>query len=91
VEQAIAYAVADDQRINAQKPPPRIGNLTEREREVAALIAQGATNGAIAEALVISERTVERHVANIFAKLDFGSRTQIAALAVEAGLTHRGA
>jgi predicted ATPase/DNA-binding CsgD family transcriptional regulator len=91
VEQAIAYAVADDQRINAQKPPPRIGNLTEREREVAALIAQGATNGAIAEALVISERTVERHVANIFAKLDFGSRTQIAALAVEEGLTHRGA
>jgi DNA-binding NarL/FixJ family response regulator len=38
---------------------------------------------------VISERTVERHVANIFAKLDFGSRTQIAAFAVEEGLLHR--
>ena len=75
----------------AQKPPSRMRSLTEREREVAALIAQGATNRAIAEALIISERTVERHVANIFAKLDFGSRTQIAALAAEAGLAHRDA
>jgi predicted ATPase/DNA-binding CsgD family transcriptional regulator len=91
VEKAIAYALADEGRAVAQKPPSRIGSLTEREREVAALITRGATNRAIAEALVISERTVERHVANIFAKLDFGSRTQIAALAVEAGLTHRGA
>ena len=91
VEQAIAYALADDGHTVAQKPLSRIGSLTEREREVAALIAQGATNRAIAEALVISERTVERHVANIFAKLDVGSRTQIAAFAVEAGLTHRGA
>jgi DNA-binding NarL/FixJ family response regulator len=75
----------------APRPPTRIGSLTEREREVAALIAQGATNRAIAEALIISERTVERHVANIFAKLDLGSRTQIAVLAVEEGLTHRDA
>jgi predicted ATPase/DNA-binding CsgD family transcriptional regulator/transcriptional regulator with XRE-family HTH domain len=90
-EKAIAYALADDGRAIAQKPPSRIGGLTERERQVAALIAQGATNRAIAEALVISERTVERHVANIFAKLDLGSRTQIATLAVEEGLTHRGA
>ncbi len=40
----------------------------------------------IAETLVISERAVERHVANMFAKLDVGSRTRIAALAAEAGL-----
>jgi predicted ATPase/DNA-binding CsgD family transcriptional regulator/transcriptional regulator with XRE-family HTH domain len=91
LEQAIAYALADEGPTAPQNPPSRIGSLTEREREVAALIAQGATNRAIAEALVISERTVERHVANIFAKLDLGSRTQIAVLAVEEGLTHRGA
>lgn len=91
LEQAIAYALADDRPATAQKPPSRIGGLTEREREVAALIAQGATNRAIAETLIISERTVERHVANIFAKLDVGSRTQIAAFAVEAGLTQHGA
>jgi DNA-binding NarL/FixJ family response regulator len=86
-ERAIAYAFADGAGASAQKPASRIGSLTEREREVAALIAQGATNRAIAEALVISERTVERHVANMFAKPDLGSRTQIAALAVEEGLT----
>jgi predicted ATPase/DNA-binding CsgD family transcriptional regulator/DNA-binding XRE family transcriptional regulator len=91
IEKAIAYALADEGPSTPPKLPSRIGSLTEREREVTALIAQGATNRAIAEALIISERTVERHVANIFAKLDFGSRTQIAALAVEEGLTHRGA
>lgn len=91
MDKAIAYALADDGRAVAQRSLSRIGSLTEREREVAALIAQGATNRAIAEVLVISERTVERHVANIFAKLDFSSRTQIAAFAVEEGLTHRGA
>jgi DNA-binding NarL/FixJ family response regulator len=68
-----------------------LGGLTEREREVAALIAQGTTNRGLAEALSISERTVERHVANIFAKLDLGSRTQIAIVAVEEGLTHHSA
>lgn len=90
-EQAIAYALADEGRTPAPQPPSRSGSLTEREREVALLIAQGATNRAIAEALVLSERTVERHVANIFAKLDLGSRTQIAVFAVEAGLMHDGA
>ena len=90
-ENAVAYALASGGPGSALKPSSRSGSLTAREREVATLIAQGATNRGIAEALVISERTVERHVANIFAKLDFGSRTQIAAFAVEEGLLHRGA
>jgi non-specific serine/threonine protein kinase len=90
VEQAIEHALADAAGAG-QQPAARIGGLTEREREVAALIAQGATNRAVAEALVISERTVERHVANMFAKLDVGSRAQIAAFAVQAGLAHSGA
>ncbi|NTU82785.1 MAG: helix-turn-helix transcriptional regulator, partial [Chloroflexales bacterium] len=58
--------------------------LTQREHEVAALVAQGRSNRAIAEALVISERTAEHHVANILAKLDFSSRAQIAAWVVAA-------
>jgi predicted ATPase/DNA-binding CsgD family transcriptional regulator len=55
------------------------GGLTPRELEVAALIANGRSNKAIAGELVISPATVARHVANIMAKLDFRSRAQIAA------------
>jgi DNA-binding CsgD family transcriptional regulator len=62
------------------------GGLTGRECEVAALIAQGKSNRALGEQLVITERTAERHVANILSKLGFHSRTQIAAWAVEKGL-----
>lgn len=57
--------------------------LTAREREVAALIAQGRSNREIAAALVLSERTIAKHVENILSKLAFGSRAQIAAWAVE--------
>jgi DNA-binding NarL/FixJ family response regulator len=64
--------------------------LTAREREVAGLVACGQTNRAIAEALSVSERTVEAHVANILQKLDASARTQIAAWAVERGLTPAG-
>jgi DNA-binding NarL/FixJ family response regulator len=46
-----------------------LSTLTEREREVLALMAEGRTNGAIAEALVVSEAAVRKHVGNIFAKL----------------------
>ena len=60
--------------------------LTEREREVAALIAQGHTDRQIAEALVLSKRTVSTHVTNILNKLSFSSRTQVAAWAAEKGL-----
>jgi DNA-binding NarL/FixJ family response regulator len=62
------------------------GGLTAREREIAALIAQGKSNREIADELVISEPTAERHVANILSKLGFNSRTQIAVWAVEKGL-----
>ena len=62
------------------------GGLTAREREVAALIAQGKSNREIAEELVVSERTVETHVGNIMFKLDVRSRRQIRAWASEKGL-----
>jgi predicted ATPase/DNA-binding CsgD family transcriptional regulator len=64
-------------------PPP--SSLTAREREIAALIADGRSNKAIADELVISPATVARHVANIMAKLDFHSRAQIAAWTIEPG------
>ena len=53
--------------------------LTRREHEIAELVAAGLTNRTIAERLVVSERTVDGHVARILAKLDFTSRAQIAA------------
>lgn len=61
--------------------------LTARQREVAILIARGHTNQKIAEQLMVSARTVETHVTNILATLRFASRAQIAAWAVEKGLT----
>jgi len=64
--------------------------LTRRERDVAALVAQGLTNRRIAERLVISERTADGHVAKILAKLGLSSRAQIAVWTVKRGL-HPGA
>jgi DNA-binding CsgD family transcriptional regulator len=59
------------------------GGLTEREREVAGLIARARTNREIAEALVLGERTVETHVENILSKLGLGSRREVAAWTLE--------
>ena len=50
-------------------PPQLFPDLTEREREILALIAQGYTNPSIAEKLVLSPKTVRNHVSNIFSKL----------------------
>lgn len=52
--------------------------LTGREREVAALVARGLTNAQIARALVLSERTVENHVAHVLHKLGLSTRTALA-------------
>jgi ATP/maltotriose-dependent transcriptional regulator MalT len=57
--------------------------LTARERQIAALIARGLSNRGIADELVISPATAARHVANIFAKLGFSSRAQVAAWAAQ--------
>jgi predicted ATPase/DNA-binding CsgD family transcriptional regulator len=62
------------------------GGLTSREREVARLVAQGKSNRAIADELVVGVSTVEAHISHIFTKLGFSSRSQIAAWAVEKGL-----
>ncbi|HTU82850.1 MAG TPA: LuxR C-terminal-related transcriptional regulator [Candidatus Acidoferrales bacterium] len=56
--------------------------LSNRERSIAALIAQGKSNQAIASALSVSEKTVERHLTSIFGKLGFRSRTELAASTV---------
>jgi predicted ATPase/class 3 adenylate cyclase/DNA-binding CsgD family transcriptional regulator len=84
LDQAVAGALAP-----ADEPAPASAAdlpLTAREREVVSLIARGRTNRQIADALVISERTAERHVANVMDKLDLTARSQIAVWAHERGL-----
>ena len=58
------------QLMAASRRTDRLDTLTPREREVLALMAEGRSNTAIAEALVVTPRAVEKHVGNIFAKLD---------------------
>ena len=90
-QQVIDYALTDGLLPRESLPVPRaarraFGGLTPREREVAALIAQGQSNRAIAQTLVVQVKTVEVHVTHILDKLRFTSRAQIAVWAVSKGL-----
>jgi predicted ATPase/DNA-binding CsgD family transcriptional regulator len=93
LSEAVEYALASDnlsagcsrdaRRASPAQLPER---LTPREREVAVLVAQGYTNRAIAQVLVITERTAEGHVERIRGKLGFQSRAQVAAWAVRSNV-----
>jgi DNA-binding NarL/FixJ family response regulator len=67
------------------------GELTPREREVASLIAEGLTNGQLAERLYISPKTAAVHVSNILMKLGLGGRAEVAAWAVRQGIDAKSA
>lgn len=73
------------QSLIAAKKAPKVpgSNLSEREKEVLAQLAQGLTNTEIAEVLFISRATVKRHVSNILTKLDVKTRTEAVALALK--------
>jgi predicted ATPase/DNA-binding CsgD family transcriptional regulator len=75
----VAFALGEETASERSKPEPVSGNvLTRRESQVAELVAAGRSNREIAEALVISQRTVESHVDHILSKLGFTTRTQVA-------------
>ncbi|MGQ0600985.1 MAG: tetratricopeptide repeat protein [Anaerolineales bacterium] len=87
VEQIVDDALSDDadSAVSPQEKE-RFGGLTAREREVAALIAQGKSNREIAAAMVVGVKTVETYVTRILNKLGFDSRVQIATWAKDKGL-----
>jgi HD-GYP domain-containing protein (c-di-GMP phosphodiesterase class II) len=72
--------------LRARSHDPRAGGLTEREVEVLRLVGAGLTNRQIAQQLVISDKTVERHLENTFNKLGVSSRTSAVVFAVHQGI-----
>lgn len=86
---AVATRVLDRLAQPAPRPDQLFPELTEREREVLALVAEGEQNGRIAHRLGISEKTVRNHLSMLLAKLGVADRTQAALRAREAGLVSR--
>jgi two-component system response regulator NreC len=73
----------------SQMPPSTLGLLSQREREVLKLIAEGYKNKEIATDLCISLKTVEKHRANLMKKLDLHNAAALTAYAIEQGLVER--
>jgi predicted ATPase/DNA-binding NarL/FixJ family response regulator len=91
-----AFQAGVEQRLPSPLPPTALraakqshDGLTARERDVARLVARGLSNREIAEQLVVSERTVEKHIEHALAKLMFSSRAQLAVWTVERGLREK--
>ena len=78
------------QRSRATEPPALLGTLTEREREIVALVGTGLSNDEIAARLVLSPATAKTHVSRAMVKLQVRDRAQLVVLAYETGLVRPG-
>ena len=85
----VATRVLQEVRDAKRNVPAPFADLTERELDVLRLLAEGQSNSAIAEKLVLSEKTVKGHVSNILSKLHMADRTQAAVFAWRQGLMER--
>jgi HD-GYP domain-containing protein (c-di-GMP phosphodiesterase class II)/DNA-binding CsgD family transcriptional regulator len=83
---AVACVLAAAGVRESRRPAPWPAGLTDREVEVLRLIARGKTNREVAKLLVVSPKTVGRHVENLYAKIDVSSRAAAALFAMEHGL-----
>ena len=86
---ALALALAQRNIEKTGKPALEIDTLTEREREVLALLAEGLSNKAIAARLYLSVRTVEGHLASLYPRLGVHSRTEAMRVALQVGERNR--
>jgi DNA-binding NarL/FixJ family response regulator len=77
-------------RQDPTQPPAALAELTDREREILRLVAEGLSNAEIAGRLVISPLTAKTHVSNVLRKLDCHDRAALVALAYESGFITRG-
>ncbi|NMC55267.1 MAG: response regulator transcription factor [Chloroflexi bacterium] len=85
----VATRVMQELRKDPDREMNPYATLSEREQEVLKLIAEGLSNAAIAERLVLSEKTVKGHVSNILSKLHLADRTQAAVFAWREGIVRR--
>jgi len=89
LHQRVAARLMELLRKDSEPGSDMLDLLSQREREVLALIAEGLNNQLIAERLGIGEKTVKTHVSNVLGKLDVSDRTQAAVFAWKSGLKQR--
>ena len=89
---SVTHTLVAEFATHAKQTPrsPQLDELTEREREVMSLVAEGLTNAEIGGRLFLSPATVRTHVSRILLKLDARDRTQLVVLAYECGLVRPG-
>jgi DNA-binding NarL/FixJ family response regulator len=86
LDPAVTSSVLARLKTMASKEDPQVALLSDREREVLALVAGGQTNKEIAQRLIISEHTARNHVSRILEKLDLSRRSEAATFAAQHGL-----